>query len=186
LAQANRPAEALPPPNGNGSGGASFTRPARLPRSRRGLRGLSFLVPALALALVAGAAGVWFFWFRGPAVRGDLVFTKVEEVDLQLKVVERGALEARQNHDVKCEVKAGSRGAPKIMWVVENGTLVKKGDPLVIIDDSFLQEQSLAKKIERDKAEADKIAAEQLHPVKVIAIALAEQQLQKCSSTPSR
>ena len=39
--------------------------------------------------------------------------------------------------------------------------MVKKGDLLVDIDDSYLQEQAQAKKIDRDKAEADKIAAEQ-------------------------
>ena len=109
----------------------------------------------------------------------DLVTDKVEFKNLQLKIVERGALEAKENHDIKCEVKTGSRGAPKIKWVVDNGSTVKKGDLLVDIDDSYLQEQAQAKKIEHDKAESDKIAAEELYPVKKIAIALAEQNLEK-------
>jgi HlyD family secretion protein len=161
------------------SKGAPIPKTPRMPRARRGRRTFLFLVPATAVALVVVVAGVWFFWFRGPLVRTDLVTAKVEYKDLQLKVVERGSLEAIENHDIKCEVKAGSRGAPKIQWVVNNGDLVKKGDLLVDIDDSYLKEQATNQKIARDKAEADKVAAEQLYPLKKVAIALAEQNLEK-------
>ena len=41
------------------------------------------------------------------------------------------------------------------------------------------KEQTTNQRISRDKAESDKIAAEQLHPVKVIAIDLAKQNLDK-------
>ena len=133
----------------------------------------------IALLFVGVVGGVWFIWFRGPAARTDLVIMPVAYKDLQLKIFERGALEAKENHDIKCEVKTGSRGAPKIKWVVDNGTTVKKGELLVDIDDSYLQEQAQSKKIDHDKAEADKIAAEELYPVKKIAIALAEQNLEK-------
>src|SRR5581483_5422243 len=77
------------------------------------------------------------------------------------------------------EVKAGSRGAPKIMEVVENGKYVEKGELLVTIDDSYLTEQRDAKKIEMDRAEADWIAARETYPQKKKAIELAEQQLEK-------
>jgi len=62
-----------------------------------------------------------------PQARADLVTAKVERKDLQLKITERGTLEAKENRDVKCEVKTGSRGAPKIKWVVENGTRSRRG-----------------------------------------------------------
>jgi HlyD family secretion protein len=153
--------------------------PARLPKGRRGNRTGRWLLLLTLVLFVGAASGVWFIWFRGPVARTDLVTMKVEYRDLQLKIVERGGLEAKENHDIKCEVKTGSRGAPKIKWVVDNGTTVKKGDLLVDIDDSYLQEQAQAKKIEHDKAEADKIAAEELYPVKKIAIALSEQNLEK-------
>ena len=153
--------------------------PVRLPKSKRASRAGRWVTLLVALLFVGGSAAAYFFWFRGPSVRGDLEKALVTYKDLQLKVVERGGLEAKENHDIKCEVKTGSRGAPKIKWVVDNGTPVKKGDLLVDIDDSYLQEQAQAKKIEHDKAEADKIAAEELYPVKKIAIALAEQNLEK-------
>lgn len=163
----------------NGNGHGEPAHPARLPKSRRGSRAGRWLAVFALVAFVGAAGGAYFIWFRGPVVRTDLVTMKVDYKDLQLKVVERGGLEAKENHDIKCEVKTGSRGSPKIKWVVDNGTMVKKGDLLVDIDDSYLQEQAQAKKIEHDKAEADKIAAEELYPVKKIAIALAEQNLEK-------
>ncbi|MFL5340063.1 MAG: hypothetical protein ACJ8F7_07920, partial [Gemmataceae bacterium] len=153
----------------------------KLPQARKGgNKALRFLVPLVlvALALVV-IVGVYLIWFRGPQTRADLVTARVGYHDLQLKIVERGTLEAKDNHDIKCEVKAGSRGAPKIKWVVDNGAFVNKGDLLVDIDDSYIQEQALAKKIDRLNAESAKIAAEQTYPQKKIAIALAEQNLEK-------
>ena len=114
----------------------------------------------------------WSFWCgssssEDPEARTDLAVRPVEYKDLQLKVVERGTLEAIENHDVKCNVKAGSRGAPKIMWVADQGTPVEKGDLLMEIDDSYLVEQATNQKIALDKAESDKIAAEQNYPITV-------------------
>ena len=160
-------------------GSAEPPHPSRLPKNRKSKRTGRWLALLVLLLFVGATGGVWFVWFRGPVARTDLVTDKVKYQDLQLKIFERGGLEAKENHDIKCEVKTGSRGAPKIKWVVDNGTTVKKGDLLVDIDDSYLQEQAQAKKIEHDKAEADKIAAEELYPVKKIAIALSEQNLEK-------
>jgi multidrug efflux pump subunit AcrA (membrane-fusion protein) len=167
-------------PAAGGPGGPPLPKPSRLPKGGRGRsKALRILIPLAAVLVAGGVVAAWFVWFRGPQVRTDLVTAKVEHKDLQLKVVERGTLEAKENRDIKCEVKTGSRGAPKIKWVVDNGAFVKPGDPLVVIDDSYLQEQALAKKIDRDKAEADKIAAEQTYPVKKSSIKLAEQNLEK-------
>jgi HlyD family secretion protein len=147
--------------------------------ARRRSRALRWIISIGAAAALLVVVGIWYFWFRGPQVQGGLEVAVVGYKDLQLKVVERGTLEARENHDIKCEVKTGSRGAPKIKSVVENGTYVRKGDLLVEIDDSYLQEQALAKKIERLNAESDKVAAEQTYPQKVISISLAEKTLEK-------
>jgi multidrug efflux pump subunit AcrA (membrane-fusion protein) len=85
---------------------------------------------------------------------------KVTYIDLQVKVVERGTLEAKESRDVKCQVKPGSRGAPKIKWLVDNGSLVQKGDLVVEIDDSYLQDRAESQKIARDAAVADLESAE--------------------------
>ena len=78
---------------------------------------------AFGVLVVIGAA-VWAIWFRSPAARTDLSVAKVEYKDLQLKIVERGTLEARENRDIKCEVKTGSRSF-KIKWLVDNGGMSK-------------------------------------------------------------
>ena len=174
-----------------GTNGAAVTQATRLPKARTRRRGSRFLLPALAVVILGAVLAVWLIWFRVPTARTDLAIGPVQKKFLQLKIVERGALEARENRDIKCEVKTGSRGAPKIKWVVENGTYVNgammawcgivlvPGDPLVEIDDSYLQEQATTQKIARDKAEADWIAAKELYPLKKSAIALAIQNKQK-------
>src|SRR5580704_9471189 len=116
-----------------GANGTSLVAPSRLPKARRKSRMRRLVFPAVILVAVAGGVGAWYYGARGPQVRADLVTAVLELKDLQLKVVERGTLEAKENHDVKCEVKTGSRGAPKIKWVVENGTYVKKDELLVEI-----------------------------------------------------
>jgi HlyD family secretion protein len=153
--------------------GASLPKPSRLPQARRGRKAFAFILPAAAVVLAAGMVGIYLFWFRGPQVRTDLSVRPVEYKDLQFKIVERGTLEAKDNHNIKCEVKTGNRGAPKIKWVIDNGTYVKPGDLLVDIDDSYLQDQATDQKILRDKAESDRIAAEQDYPSKVSAVELA-------------
>ncbi len=159
--------------------GAELVKPSRLPRAQQRGKWLWLLLAAAAVLLLGGPVAAYFVWFRGPAARTDVVTYHVEFKDLQLKIVERGSLEAGSTADVKCEVKTGSRGAAKIKWVVENGTYVNKGDLLVDIDDSYLQEQARSKKIDRDNAEALKIASEQTYPQKKSAISLAEQAQEK-------
>jgi len=156
----------------------SLAKATALPKARRGKKTFGFVAPLVLILLVASSAGAYYV-FRGPADRTDLSTAVVELRDLQLKVVERGTMEAKDNHDVKCTVKAGSRGAAKIKTVVDNGTMAQVGDLLVEIDDSYLVEQATTKRIDRLKALSEKIAAEELYPVKVKAIELAKKQLEQ-------
>ena len=166
-----------PAPNSLSS--STPARTAHLPGARRRRKNLRFTVSAALAVLVVVSAMVWLLWFRAPRAHANLVTAPVEVRELQFKVVERGTLEAKEPHDVKCEVKAGSRGAARILQVVENGQYVGKGELLVAIDDSYLQEQKDARKIELDRATADMIAARETYPQKKAAVALAERQLQK-------
>ena len=162
-----------------GLSGAPLPKTSRLPQARRGRRAFAFILPAAATVLTVGLVSAYMFWFRGPQVRADLVTTPVGYKDLQFKIVERGTLEAKDNHNIKCEVKSGNRGAAKIKWVIDNGTYVKPGDLLMDIDDSFLQDQATDQKITRDDAEAKKITAEQDYPTKVSALEVAIKNLDK-------
>ncbi len=160
----NKPVHTIQPGPAANPNGSPLPKPPRLPHSRKRSKLYWLLLPVGAVFLLVVIVVSWSY-VVGAQTRTDLVTRKVEYRDLQVKVVERGTLEAIENHDVKCEVKAGSRGAPKIMGVVDNGAVVEKGDPLVEIDDSYLVEQATDKKIALDNAESAMIAAEQNYPI---------------------
>ena len=81
--------------------------------------------------------------------REDLLTHLVREEYLPITVVERGTLESSNNIDVVCKVKAGSKGtfSSTIKWVIDDGTLVGKGDPILDLDDSALKDQEQSQSI---------------------------------------
>ena len=105
-------------------------------------------------AVVVGL--VVLFMPRSAAVnRADQVPYTVKRDNLIISITERGTLEAAENKDVICHVKAGkgSTIATTIRAVlVDDGSHVKTGDQLIHLDDSGLIEQLKAQKIVRDKA----------------------------------
>ncbi len=120
---------------------------------------------------------------------------KVENLDLT--VVERGTLESSDNKDVICKVKAGSKGnyAATIKWVIDDGTKVVKGQPVMTLDSSALEDQQRSQKIAKEQAHAAMVAAEQNYFITVnqnesdketarIAIQLAELDLEKYVGLP--
>lgn len=69
-----------------------------------------------------------------PLSRGDIVLT----------FVEKGELEAARNTEIICQVRASGRGsqaASSIKWVIDDGSRVKKGDVLMLLEDASLREQ---------------------------------------------
>ncbi len=124
---------------------------------------------ALAAAAAGGASyppvrtavGGLFGGF-GPK-RVDVIPHKVTKEFLQVTVVERGTLESADNKDVVCRVKAGSKGtfASTIRWVIDDGTIVTKGQLLMELDDSALQDSFAAQSIVVEKARAELVTAEE-------------------------
>ncbi len=142
------------------------------------------------------ALGTWFSWSKfsdpGQTFKGQLIVHTVKRENLQLVVTERGTLEAAQNRDVICQVKAskGSTIATTIRWVIDDGTHVEQGDELVRLDDSGLQEQLKTQMIVRDKAKNEWRQAEATQKITVsqsesdlatakVALELAELDLKK-------
>lgn len=122
------------------------------------------------LAVLAVIAG--YIWIANPfhKVRTDLVLHTVRYETLKRTLLERGTLESANNSDVFCRVKARNQSntiSTTIKWLIDDGSQVKKGDLLVELDDSGLQEQFKAEKISLDKAEADKIQAEEGYKIQV-------------------
>lgn len=56
---------------------------------------------------------------------------------LLVTVTEQGMVESSENTEIKCKV----RGRNAVLWIIENGIVVKKGDELVRLDSLFIQEQ---------------------------------------------
>jgi multidrug resistance efflux pump len=88
----------------------------------------------------------------GPAV----ITHKVQRENLLITVTEDGNLESARNVDVKCEVLGGST----ILWLIPDGTQVEKGQEIIRLDASGIEEQLRAQKGIYEKAVAAKIKAE--------------------------
>jgi multidrug efflux pump subunit AcrA (membrane-fusion protein) len=124
-------------------------------------RGL--LVPAVGLTLVV-LLGVWFFFFRPGRTEAYTGPTwEVKKDRLQLTIVERGSLESAENSDIVCRVKARSQGntiATTIKWVIDDGSEVARGQKVVELDDSGLQEQLKTQNIALNNARSSWIQAD--------------------------
>lgn len=79
---------------------------------------------------------------------------------LVVTVAEKGTLESAGNKDIPCEVRAGSKGfASTINWVIDDGSRVKAGQLLMILDDSALRDQEDTQKIALVTAKANRLKA---------------------------
>lgn len=103
------------------------------PRGRWLLRSIGLL------ALAAGVAAVWLASsgaLRARSDRPNLTHTIARD-DLIVTVTEQGMLESSENTEIKC----GVRGNNTVIWVIESGAMVEKGDELLRLDTLFIQEQ---------------------------------------------
>ncbi len=74
-------------------------------------------------------------------VRGPLIAT----------VTESGEIKSANSTEIKCMVEKESA----LLWIVEEGSLVKKGDKLIELDSTSLGEDYTSRKMELDNAVAD-------------------------------
>jgi len=97
-------------------------------------------------------------------------------------VTEKGTLESADNRDIVCKVRAGSKGfASTINWVIDDGTRVKPGQLLMILDDSALKDQEDDQQIKVQTSLSNKVKAEKDYEIAVkqnqLSIATAESAL---------
>jgi multidrug resistance efflux pump len=118
---------------------------------------------------LSGSVGGAAFWVsKLTAHRTDLLLHEVHRQKLQLTIVERGSVEAAKNYDINCQVKAKSQQsnvATSIKWVIDDGTVVKKGDKLIEMDDSGLQDTLTSEQITLAQNESAWIAADQQYKI---------------------
>jgi len=96
-------------------------------------------------------------WFQQK--RTDIITVPVKRQNIHFVIVERGSLESANNHDIVCRVKGGTRGGTAIKWVIDDGTPVKKGQVVLRLDSSALDDQYKTQQIAMEKAENDYIQA---------------------------
>jgi multidrug efflux pump subunit AcrA (membrane-fusion protein) len=135
--------------------------PALILPKRRGGRWIRFLTYIVIVTVLAGGS-VWFL-LHGQS-RADLATYKVGLEILQPTYETRGDLVATQATDVVCRVKARTTGntfSTTILWVVEDGAPVHRGEVLVRLDDSALKEDLRTQQVALDLAKADWIAAQE-------------------------
>src|SRR2546421_2135500 len=79
---------ALPAAQADGLNDSALATSSRLPPARRGRRLPRFVVPLAIVVFLSAGAAVWAIFFRNTQARADLVTTKVEYRDLQVKIIE--------------------------------------------------------------------------------------------------
>jgi HlyD family secretion protein len=171
--------------------------------SLENLKGGFFSRWMLAIGLgtvLAGGTASYLYFFPGQtnANKPGVLLHQIKRETLDLTVIERGTLESAFNQDVICKVKAGTKGAnnsTSIKWVIEDGTQVKKGQLICLLDASALEDSYRAQKIVLDQAEAAYISATENYKIVEsqnesdeetarIAIQLAELDLEKYAGLP--
>lgn len=98
------------------------------------------LLVCLILLGVIGAVGYRLFYDNGSSVDlKDLITQSVSRGAFDHIVLEQGEIESSSNIEVVCDVKARGGGGVAILWVIDEGARVTKGDKLVELDASELE-----------------------------------------------
>ncbi len=125
---------------------------------------ISGLLVVLAIAVALGGGG-YYYWMRtrASAIRTDLIVAEASRGPFDHIVLEQGELESASNVDIVCKVRArGGASGTALLWVVEEGTLVKEGDKLLELDSSALETSQKEKRIIVIAAESAVASAEAL------------------------
>jgi hypothetical protein len=86
----------------------------------------------LGILALASVAAAYRIITKPKDARADLITHKVQFGRLELTIVERGALESANNHDIVCRVKAKSQQSQvstTIKWIIDDGSQVKHDRP---------------------------------------------------------
>lgn len=130
-------------------------------KRRRSLRVL--VVVALVVAAAALAVAAKTIASRGSGNGGNQPLFEVAEGPLTISVTESGTVQPRDQIVIKSEVE----GTTTILYLVPEGTKVQKGDLLVQLDASNLEDSKVDQEIRAQNAEASFISArENLEVVK--------------------
>ena len=100
-------------------------------RTKRSSPSGSVLLVLIILLIVAAGIGAmaWFYFQRERAETTENILTRpVFKGPYEHIVLEQGQVESSSSVEIRCEVKSRSAGGTEILWVVDEGTHVKKAD----------------------------------------------------------
>ncbi len=128
------------------------------------------VITALALLLVVPAIA-WSFLpgFPGSSDDEGPMMCRVERGDFLHEITERGNVESASNIEVRCEVQSLGSAGTRILWIIPEGTYVKKGQEIVRLDASALENDLTKQQIVRSNSEAAAIQARSEHTTAQIA-----------------
>jgi multidrug efflux pump subunit AcrA (membrane-fusion protein) len=121
-------------------------------------------VSTKALMGLAGAGALSLLWWvSGTEDSLDTeiqpLFDIVTSSDFVLEFIEPGEIESAENVEIKSEVRSRSSAGTSILEIVPEGTVVKKGDFLVRLDDASLQKDLLRQRISVHQSKATLVKA---------------------------
>jgi len=138
-----------------------FSPPSTPQRGSRRLK--AFLIAGVAVFVFSSVVGASLYMLTQGAQPFNGPTWTVKREKLVFSVVERGALESADNADIYCRVKAGAKGnngSTTIKWIIDDGTAVVRGQKLIELDDSGLQEERKKQLMIVAQANAAKIGAD--------------------------
>jgi hypothetical protein len=120
------------------------------------------LFTVLVLVLIAGGSAlVWYYYQQGEDDGSERVLmATVTRGPFDQIVLEQGVVESSSNVDIKCEVKSGGSNTIEIIWVIDEGTHVQKGDKLVELMTSTLERDLVQQQIACNNSYALVVQAE--------------------------
>ncbi|MDR1957666.1 MAG: efflux RND transporter periplasmic adaptor subunit [Planctomycetaceae bacterium] len=105
-----------------------------------------FVIAFLVIAAACGvAAYAWHTWNSGPVIDSSVLYAPVKRGYFLHEVTERGSIDSASNVEARCQVE--SPNGTMIIWVIPEGTHVKKGDLLCELDSSNLKEKMTQQQI---------------------------------------
>ncbi len=155
--------------------------PMQRRRQSRSVRRIVWLI--LFMGAIASVSGLVFGWSRyhtrkSPADRYSV--TGVRRATLYPTLIASGRVESAKKTVIECQlenVAVGVRGqritaggASTLISVVPEGTLVKRGDVLAVLDSSDYEELLRVQRISVERARADKLTAELNHEIARLAV----------------
>ncbi len=113
---------------------------------------------------LAGAGVLSLFWWLSDdedSLENEVqpLFEIVKSAEFKLEFIEPGEIESAENVEIKSEVRSRSSTGVSILEIVPEGSVVKKGDFLVRLDDATLQKDLLRQRISVHQAKATLVKA---------------------------